>query len=128
MMTADPYAPPSSGEPAATSHEPSALREVVVAWEKMRWIYNLILLLPGLIIVSLMVLRHEMPVRVGVVGAMMVGIGANMAYFLGPLTELYFRAIFRNGEPIGQGRKLIFAAGLVVSAGVFLLALLGALV
>ena len=68
-----------------------------------------------------------MPLAVGVLGAVLIGIGANVAYFLGPLTELYFRALFRNGESIGQGRKLIFGAGLVVSAGVFLLALFGAL-
>lgn len=125
-MSTDPYVPPKSDSSGEVLLNKSALKEVVIGWEKMRLIYNGLLLIPGLIIEAIMVTNQGMPVAAGVVGAVMIGIGANMAYFLGPLAELYFRALFRNGESIGQGRKLIFSAGLVVSAGVFILALFGA--
>jgi len=127
-MSTNPYDPPRSGSGGQVLPNKSALKEVVVGWEKMRLLYNGLLLIPGLIIEGIMVTNQGMPVVAGVVGAIMIGIGANVAYFLGPLTELYFRALFRNGESIGQGRKLIFGAGLVVSAGVFMLAFFGSLV
>ena len=38
-----------------------------------------------------------------------------------PLTELCLRGLLRNGAPLGKGRLLIFSAGLVISAGVFLI-------
>jgi hypothetical protein len=101
---------------------------VVTGWEKLRLIYNLMLLVPGIGIQTIMVLRQDMPVSMAVIGAVIIGVAANLAYFLGPLAELYFRALFRDGESIGRGRYLIFGAGLVVSAGVFLVALFGALV
>ncbi len=125
-MSTDPYAPPRSDSRGEVLLNKSALKEVVIGWEKMRLLYNGLLLIPGLIIEAIMVTKQGMPVAAGVVGAIMIGLGANLAYFLGPLAELYFRALFRNGEPIGQGRKLIFGAGLVVSAGVFSLVLFGA--
>lgn len=127
-MSTDPYAPPRSDSAGEVLLNQLALKEVVTGWERKRPVYNLILLVPGLIIVAIMVMNQGMPLAVGVVGALMIGIGANVAYFLGPLAELYFRALFRNGEPIGQGRNLMFGAGLVVSAAVFMLALFGALI
>ena len=88
----------------------------------------MILLVPGLLVLTLWTNRHGMPWAAAVASAVFVGIGANIAYLLGPLTELYFRGLFRNGESIGRGRWLIFGGGLVVSSGVFLLALVGGLV
>ena len=123
----DPYAPPRSHGDGDYLSNKSALKEVVSAWEKLRLIYNGLLLIPGILIEAIMVVRQDMPIEVAVIGAVLVGTGANVAYFLGPLAELYFRALFRNGESIGRGRLLIFGAGLVISAGVFLLALFGAL-
>ena len=123
----DPYAPPRSHSGGDVHLDKSALKEVVTGWEKLRLKYNLLLLIPGIVIESLMVMRQGMPLAAGIVGAVLIAVGANVAFFLGPLAELYFRALFRNGESIGRGRQLIFGAGLVVSAGVFLLALIGAL-
>ena len=128
-MSVDPYEPPRSG-----SRQPdglldkSALREVVLGWEKLRLLYNLLLLLPGIGIAALLVSQEDLPVSGAVAGALIMGVGANLAYFLGPLAEVYIRGLFRNGEPIGRGRYLILGAGLVVSAGVFGLFLLGVLV
>lgn len=109
------------------ARQKEALREIVLGWEKLRLIYNVILLFPGLLILTLWTSRHGMPWAAAVASAAFVGVGANIAYLLGPLTELYFRGLFRNGESIGRGRWLIFGGGLVVSGGVFLLALMGGL-
>lgn len=122
----NPYAPPSIEE-GMLKQQKEALREIVIGWEKLRLLYNVILLVPGLVILALWTHRHGMPMLAALVSAVFVGVGANAAYLLGPLSELYFRGLFRNGESLGRGRWLIFGAGLVVSGGVFLLALMGGL-
>lgn len=121
----DPYQPPrSDGEPDGRLFDKHALVDIVRGWEKLRIAYNLILLLPGLGIAALWMTRQQLPAIFVVVQVVLVAIAANLAFLLGPAAELYFRALFRRGEPIGFGRMLIFGAGLVVSAGVFLVALL----
>lgn len=124
-MDPDPYAPPRN-EPERRD-DPPALREVVLGWERLRLLYNGLLLVPGLAVIAVWSLRQGMPLAAGLGGALVVAIGANLAFFLGPLAELYLRGLFRNGESIGRGRWLIFGAGLVVSGGLFLLVLLGGL-
>lgn len=122
-MSEDPYQPPKSdGEARLLSKH--VLVEVVRGWEKLRIAYNLILLLPGLGIAALWMTRQQLPPIFVIVQVVLVTIAANLAFLLGPAAEVYFRAIFRKGETIGFGRMLIFGAGLVVSAGVFLVALL----
>ncbi len=122
-MQDDPYQPPKSADeaPLLAKH---ALVEVVRAWEKLRIAYNLILLLPGLGITAWWMSRDSLPLGFVIIEVVLVAVGANLAFLLGPAAELYFRALFRKGESIGFGRLLIFGAGLVVSAGVFLVTLL----
>lgn len=117
MIEPNPYAPPSS-PPLANDH--ATLGELVRGWEKLRLIYNGILLLPGIGVLVLWITRQNLPVPVAVVGGILFGIGANVAFMLGPLAELYLRGLFRKGASLGRGRLLIFGAGLVVSAGVML--------
>lgn len=117
MTEPDPYAPPSA-PPVANDH--ATLGELVRGWEKLRVIYNGILLLPGIGVLALWITRQNLPVPVAVVGGILFGIGANVAFMLGPLAELYLRGLFRNGASLGKGRLLILGAGLVVSAGVML--------
>ncbi len=121
MTGTDPYAPPSPG-PLSSGDEPAALRELVRAWEKLRLIYNGIMILPGVGVLALWVAKTGMPVPAAIVAGLFTGLGANAAFFLGPVSELYLRGLFRQGTPIGKGRLLIFAAGLVVSGGVLALA------
>lgn len=128
MSGDDPYAPPAeSGGAGEAVTGKAALREIVLSWEKLRLAYNLALLVPGIVILVILIRRQGMPVGFGVAGALAIAVAANLAFMLGPLAELYFRGIFRNGESIGRGRWLIFGAGLVVSGGVFVAALLVAL-
>ena len=124
-MDDDPYSPPrSGGEPDPRLFGKQALVEIVRGWEKLRIAYNLILLVPGLGIGALWMTRQQLPVAFVIIQVVLLALGANFAFLLGPAAELYFRALFSRGEPIGVGRILIFGAGLVVSAGVLLAAFL----
>lgn len=123
MSTGNPYAPPRSAVEAA-AEDRAALREIVIAWERLRIVYNLLLLLPGLGIAALWIARTGTPVAAAAFGSALVAVGANLAFFLGPAAEVYLRGMFFRGQSIGRGRLLIFSAGLVVSGGVFLLALI----
>lgn len=118
MNGVDPYRPPEADPAKDEGLKRSELREIVVAWEKLRLVYNAILLIPGLVVVGL-ALNAGMPGEFGVGGAVMVALAANAAFFLGPLAEVYVRAVLLDGRPLGRGRWLIFSAGMVVSAGVF---------
>ena len=118
MSPPNPYAPPSA---SPLAEDRAALAELVRSWEKLRLLYNGILLLPGLGVLILWITRQHLPVPAAMVGGILVGIGANVAFMLGPLAELYLRGLFRNGASLGKGRLLIFSAGIIVSAGVFLI-------
>lgn len=114
----DPYRTPQSAD--SSPPEMAALGELVRAWEKLRLLYNGIMILPGLAVLVLWVTRGNLPIPGAIAFGLIVGLGANTAFFLGPLTEIYLRALFRRGEGIGKGRWLIFSAGLVVSGAVVL--------
>ncbi|QJE96145.1 hypothetical protein [Luteolibacter luteus] len=116
----DPYAPPSSTLNAVLEQKP-ALRELVLAWERLRIFYNALLLLPGLLILFTLVTEEN----IGFIEALLMGfavaVGANCCFFLGPASELYLRGLFRKGEPIGRGRWLIFGSGTMLSLMLFIL-------
>lgn len=116
----DPYQRPKTD--ASPIPETAALRELVRAWERLRLLYNAIMIFPGLGVLALWITRGNLPIGGAILFGILVGLGANAAFFLGPLAELYLRGFFRHGEGIGKGRWLIFSAGLVVSAAVVLLA------
>ena len=122
-MNENPYAPPVAGSEPDDLQRP-ALREIVLAWEKLRLWYNAILLVPGLGVIAGWV-NQGAPLLIAVVMAVLVAVGANFCFLLGPAAELYLRGLFRQGRPLGRGRLLIFGAGLVVSLGVFVVALTG---
>ena len=116
----DPYQTPRSMD--GPGQPPAALGDLVRSWEKLRLLYNGILILPGLGVLTLWMTRGNLPATTVVILGIVTAVLANIAFLLGPIAELYIRAYFRGGESIGKGRWLIFSAGLLVSAGVFLLA------
>lgn len=123
-METDPYVPPKSPLESGADR-PSVLREVVVAWEKLRLLYNGLLALPGVLVLFLMIDRHGMPWIAALVSAVFVAVGANACFLLGPLAELYLRGLLLGGRGLGRGRWLIFGAGTVFSFGIFMLVLVG---
>jgi hypothetical protein len=120
----NPYAPPVAGSEPDDIQRP-ALREIVLGWEKLRLWYNAILLVPGLVVIAGWTGKQGMPLFFALIMAAMVAVGANFCFLLGPAAELYLRGLFRQGKPLGRGRLLIFGAGVVVSLGVFAVALAG---
>ncbi len=123
-MDDNPYAPPEADTPDPAERRP-ALREIVIAWEKLRLAYNAILAAPGLAVLYLSVERAGLPLVASVIYSLLVAACANIAFLLGPAAELYLCGLFRDGRPLGRGRLLLFGAGLLCSAGVFAVALAG---
>jgi hypothetical protein len=117
-MDTNPYAAPLAMLPESVDG-PASLGELVRAWEKLRLYFNSILAIPGLGVLALLVSRHQLPSGGAVAGGLFVAIAANVAFFLGPLTELYLRGFLRNGQSLGRGRWLIFGAGMIFSLGLF---------
>ncbi|MFC5049583.1 hypothetical protein ACFPK9_02985 [Rubritalea spongiae] len=125
-MEENPYASPNSQTQVdATNTQANdssvRLRKIVFAWEKLRLIYNICLLLPGL-----GVLFHASQKWGGSAANMLsavlpFAIMANLCFFLGPLTELYASAIWRlqNSQPL---RLWCFSLGLLISLLVMLIA------
>ena len=119
-METNPYAAPAS-DPAVQPEGPASLAELVCAWEKFRLSFNAILLLPGIGVLAVFVSRMQMPIPAAAVSAIFVAAAANIAFFLGPLGELYIRGLWLGGKPIGRGRFVIFAVGMTFSLGLFAL-------
>lgn len=106
MSEFDPYHPPSNGSSSQLSDQP-ALRELVVGWERQRIHYNLILL-PfgcGTLFIWSGIESYLTPL---LVGAFLFAGGANLAYFLGPLVELYGRALLWNSKKALPLRQLLY--------------------
>lgn len=125
-MSENPYATPTAELNGGESRQ-GVFREIVIGWEKLRLWYNALLLVPGLAVVAMWASRQEIPLAALVVMAVPVALAANVCFFLGPLAEVYLRAMLPTGASLGRGRRLLFGAGLVVSLGVFAVCALMAL-
>jgi hypothetical protein len=108
----DPYAPPSSPALPADDQRP-ALREIVLAWEKLRLLYNGLLAVPGILVLNSMIGQFGMRLAEAILSGVFVAVCANLCYLLGPVAELYLRGLF--------GRWLIFGSGTLLSLFLFIL-------
>lgn len=109
MSEFDPYHPPRDSSIGPPSDQP-ALRELVVGWERQRLRYNLILL-PfgcGTLFIWIRIESYQAPL---LVGAFFFALGANFAYLLGPLAELYGRALLGSSKRVLPLRQLLYWAG-----------------
>ena len=125
MPDSNPYTAPKS-DPAglgAATKTIGSPRAIIWAWEKLRVRYNLILAIPGIIILFFYVYRAEMPLGVACMGGLMMALGANICYFLGPISEVYAAALFNLTE-IPTYRKIAFWLGVIGSLGMFAFAAL----
>jgi hypothetical protein len=109
-------------------------RATVRKWERLRILYNIILLIPGVAVIwrilylgNQMGLDHSMafdgnifpigdPLEL-IASALTFGLVANICYCLGPYTEFVITAL---GFPISgaRSRYLIFGIGVMISLGV----------
>lgn len=124
MIDQNPYAPPQTSDAVpASASDRNDVRIVVVAWERLRLVYNGVLFVLGMVV---MVLWGSEGAVLILPGAVLVAIGANLCFFAGPLVELYAMALKRRG-PWGRGaRLLLFSSGLGFSALLFAAAALTA--
>jgi len=95
------------------------LRDVVLSWERLRLIYNGLMLAIGL--PAGLALWRLLPRGMGLgrfcVLALAFGLGANFCYLLGPVSELYWLAA--AGRGFGRAwRRALFCLGLLLSVAV----------
>lgn len=125
-MPTDPYTPPASSPWDTDAPQEkiwqttTSAREIVKGWEKRRLYFNGILLLPGIGIL----LTLGVPASEFIGAALTFGIMGNIAFCLGPLTELYACAITSKPEQ-PKLRNILFGLGLGGSLILFLFIYLG---
>ena len=110
----NPYTPPLAAAIPADDQKP-ALREIVIAWERLRLLYKALLAIPGILVLLAVVSETYTTPLGAIISGAYVAVGANLCFLIGPLAELYLRGIFRQGQPLGRGRWLIFGSGTCLS-------------
>ncbi|MEZ5302043.1 MAG: hypothetical protein R3F11_15575 [Verrucomicrobiales bacterium] len=119
---ANPFAPPKT---VAQQHALADTRVIVTSWERLRLWYNGILLVPGLLILIIVGIDGETYIGMAA-GAIFVAVGANLAYLLGPLAELYYCGALSR-PPAPRLRLVLFILGIAFSLVVFAAMILPAL-
>lgn len=89
-LDTNPYAAPASEPPTPAIHAAIDAAALVRRWEKWRLMYNLIVGVTGLLSTLPLMWRSSPEILDSlVIGIVAYGIAANLAYFMGPLAELY---------------------------------------
>ena len=105
-----------SAEPGEDAVDPGR-RAVVLWWEKLRFVYNLILLVEGLFLLGEdFVSAFARFWMLMTMYAIMFAIVANACYCLGPLFEICFQFLLKRR--VGRARYLLFSVGLLFSVEV----------
>jgi hypothetical protein len=107
MSDPNPYAPPTA---PADGGDRAGLCELVRAWEKLRLIYNGVLLLPGIGVLVLWITRQNLPVAAAILGGILFGIGANVAFMLGPFAMHGYRR-----KPDMEVQEQLYAAVIAIA-------------
>lgn len=106
----NPYKAPSAD---ANEAQPSPLKSIVLYWEKMRLLYNVILGGIGILTILLTDMLNYWPIAGLLGGAIIYGIAANLVYSLGPYLNIVGVTIFEmNTAPW----RPLFYLGLIFSA------------
>lgn len=96
---------------SSTEEETNPYREIVIGWEKLRLRYNLILLIPGLLTLVIWIHQDLSQLILFIIPSIFFAIGANCCYLLGPLAELYGKALSKDLHL----RRLLYWAGVIFS-------------
>ena len=88
------------------------LRDIIVAWEKRRIIYNLCLFVVGAASVGLNLLTGDFSLVQLFCSCIAYAVAANAFYTLGPTAELYVAAFHK---PVPRLRNVLFGIGLAGS-------------
>lgn len=110
----NPYITPDSDQPPKIKGPNSELREIVIGWERLRVLYNIILLLVGVIAIFVTLQQPFFNLEEVVIPAILFGIFANFCFFVGPVAETYIRVIF-NFQDFKSMRLGLFILGTLLS-------------
>ena len=110
----NPYTTPKSRQSSNKKPLNSELREIVVGWERMRILYNIILFIVGIIAILALTRSPHFELSEAILPAISFGIFANICFCAGPAAETYIRAIF-NTQNIKLLRLCLFILGTLFS-------------
>ncbi len=110
----NPYTAPESNQTSDSKPLNSELRDIVIGWERMRILYNIILFLVGVTAIFVMMRAPYFELAEVILPAIMFGIFANICFCAGPTTETYIRVIF-NTQDVKTLRLSLFILGTLFS-------------
>ena len=110
----NPYSSPESNQPSDKKPLNSELREIVIGWERLRILYNIILFLVGVAAIFVCMRAPYFNLAESIIPAIMFGIFANICFCMGPTAETYIRAIF-NSQDVRAVRIALFLLGTLLS-------------
>ena len=110
----NPYSSPESNQTSDSKPLNSELRDIVVGWERMRVLYNIILFLVGITAIFVMMRAPFFELAEVILPAIAFGIFANICFCAGPVTETYIRVIF-NSQDVKTLRISLFILGTLLS-------------
>ena len=114
MDSTNPYTTPESDQNNARKPVNSELRDIVIGWERMRILYNIILFLVGVIAIFICMRAPYFDLAESILPAIMFGIFANLCFCAGPTAETYIRVIF-NSQDVKSLRLGLFTLGTLLS-------------
>lgn len=109
----NPYSTPSTPQ-QTPQHQQPEFKKLVIAWEKLRILYNGIMLLSGIITLSVLIHSYREEAFNIITLAFGFAIIANLCFFAGPVCEVYLRA-FRNVSNEHSLRWTLLTLGCLVS-------------
>ncbi len=109
----NPYSSPIN-QPSSLAPQQQEFKQVVIAWEKLRLLYNVVMLLVGIIALFILINYYRESTNMVLFQALCFAFVANLCFFAGPVCELYLRA-FRNISNAQSLRWILFIVGTVIS-------------
>ncbi len=110
----NPYSSPESNQTSDSKPLNSELRDIVIGWERMRVLYNIILFLVGITAIFVMMRAPFFELAEVILPAIAFGIFANVCFCAGPTAETYIRVIF-NTQDVKSVRMGLFILGTLLS-------------
>ena len=106
----------------ANSNDDATTRHAILAWERLRIVYNVILAPAAYLGRIAFGWQWNLSNSDATIAFALFMLGANICYFFGPVSEIYLRALF--GVKMTDGRrKRLFVYGLLFSLGLGLVLL-----
>jgi len=110
----NPYSTPDSDQASSSKPVNSELRDIVIGWERMRILYNIILFLVGVVAIFVCMRAPFFELEDSILPAIAFGIFANVCFCAGPIAEIYIRVIF-NSQDVKTLRISLFILGTLLS-------------